>query len=96
MEENEEAAHLAKIMYFSNQIIYKSKVNEKQMRVSNNFLEYLKYAVADDITYDHDDGYGAFIISQSKNLKGDSKGPQKYSLKLDLTQKMRHKKNMEK
>jgi hypothetical protein len=29
-------------------------------------------------------------------LKGDSKGPQKYSLKLDLTQKMRHKKNMEK
>ena len=29
MDGNEEAKKLAKIMYFSNQIIYKSKKNEK-------------------------------------------------------------------
>ena len=73
MDENEEATNLAKLMYFSNQIIYKSKINESQMKVKNNFLEYLKYTVASEIEYDHNVGHGEFYVHQEKKLTGKAK-----------------------
>ena len=45
-------------MYFANQIIYRSSVNERKMRFTTDFLEFLRFSVADTIFYDHDGGDG--------------------------------------
>ena len=56
MEFNDEAAYNAKVMYFSNQIIYQSDKYDKNIRFSNPFLNFLRYTVAESISYDDSDG----------------------------------------
>ena len=51
--DNEEVIKDAKTLYYANQIIYRSSKNEKRMRFSTDFLEYLRYSVAKDISYHH-------------------------------------------
>lgn len=58
MHFNPEAENMAKLIYFSNQIIYKSRINERNMKIETDYLEYLKSATADSIVYDHSAGYG--------------------------------------
>ena len=62
MEFNPEAQNIAKLVYFSNQIIYKSRINERQMKFETDYLEYLKSARADSIVYDHSSGFGKFTV----------------------------------
>ena len=38
-------------MYYSNQIIYKSEEMEKQMRITNKSMDFLKFHNADQITF---------------------------------------------
>lgn len=71
MENNQEAQNIAKLMYFSNQIIYKSRINEDQMKIDSQFLEYLKSARADHISYDHLSGYGEFNIDMRVKKDGE-------------------------
>lgn len=49
MEINPEAAYNAKVMYFSNQIIYLNEHYEKNLKYSNTFMNFLRYTVADTI-----------------------------------------------
>jgi len=71
MLDNMEAQNTAKLMYFSNQIIYKSRINEEQMKIESDFLEYLKSARADSITYNHSSGFGEFNIDMRVRREGD-------------------------
>jgi hypothetical protein len=52
MEEIPQAQANAKMMYYANQIIYRTEENEKEMRFTSDFLEYLRYSVAESITYE--------------------------------------------
>ena len=56
MDENEEAINLAKLYYFTNQIIYRSSQVERDVRFSNDFLEYLRHSVADSIEFENSGG----------------------------------------
>ena len=49
IEDKKELTHNAKTLYYANQIIYRSSKNEKQMRFSTDFLEYLRFSVAKEI-----------------------------------------------
>lgn len=62
IEDKKELTHNAKTLYYANQIIYRSSNNEKQMRFSTDFLEYLRFSVAKKITYNHEQGNGEFVI----------------------------------
>ena len=64
IEDDYEKIRNAKTMYFANQIIYRSSANEKKMRFTTDFLEFLRFSVADTIMYDHcgGDGHGQFIV----------------------------------
>ena len=53
MENNNEAQHVAKLIYFGNQIMYRSAENERKMRYTSDFLEFLRFQVAETITYEH-------------------------------------------
>ena len=71
MEFNPEAQNIAKLFYFSNQIIYKSRINERQMRFRTDYLDYLKSAKADSITYDNSTDFGKFIIDMKVKRDGE-------------------------
>ena len=51
MEGNQEAQLIAKLMYFSNQIIYLDEEDDKEMRITSKFLQFLKFTIADEISY---------------------------------------------
>lgn len=63
----------ARIMYYSNQIIYEREENEKKMRISNKFLEFLKFQNAYRISYDHNARSNKFTVNYKRfdtfNLK---------------------------
>ena len=66
MEYNEEAAYNAKVMYFSNQIIYQNKKYDENLRYSNTFLNFLRHTVAETISYDTANGGEFSITSKAK------------------------------
>ena len=51
VEDDQEVINNAKTLYFANQIIYRSTKNERKMRFNTDFLEYLRFSVANKITY---------------------------------------------
>ena len=72
--DNEAVIKDAKTLYYANQIIYRSSKNEKRMRFSTDFLEYLRYSVAKDISYKHSlGGNGEFVVNSKRTkIKGSS------------------------
>jgi hypothetical protein len=54
-------------MYFSNQIIYLKQEQDREMRMTSNFLEFLKFTYADEISYSPA-GYGEFKVGQKTDL----------------------------
>ena len=54
-------------------------------------MEYLKYTVAKDITYDHSQGFGEFKVTQRKDMAdgGTAKDRQEYVIKLKVSEKLR-------
>ena len=80
MDYNEEAAYNAKVMYFSNQIIYQNEKYDKNIRFTNSFLNYLRYTVAESISYDHSQGGKFNIVSKSQKHSGNGGGGQSYEL----------------
>lgn len=63
----------ARIMYYSNQIIYEREENEKKMRISNKFMEFLKFQNAYRIRFDHNARSEKFTVDYKRfdtfNLK---------------------------
>ena len=88
MDYNEEAAYNAKVMYFSNQIIYQNQKYDKNLRYTNTFWNFLRYTVAESITYDTDNGgNGKFsITSKSKSY---ARGANDLKYNLGISNKMK-------
>ena len=61
IEGNEEAQNTAKLMYYSNQIIYLKQEDDREMRITSKFLEFLKFTYADEISYSSS-GKGEFKV----------------------------------
>ena len=58
------------MLYYANQLIYRSAKTEKEMKFSTEFIDYLKHTVANTIEYKDKggDGFGEFII-EGTNFK---------------------------
>ena len=79
--EDKDIVNDARFMYYSNQIIYEREENEKKMRISNKFLEFLKFQNASKITYDHNHH------KQSDKLRIDYAKYDTFNLKKNLERK---------
>lgn len=93
MQNDEDKIRDAKTMYYANQIIYRSSENEEKMKITTEYLDFLRYSLADTIYYDHDggDGHGEFSVKAKKSgrMSHSQDGSNYSTTKLNVSLKLR-------